>query len=102
MRISDEALRGRTIIAADGQAIGEVVGVMLESEGWRVDSVHVALHKDVADRLGAGRRMFRSGRVEIPTRMVQSVGDTVVLAVPVDALRQVVAGAADEEHAAPH
>ena len=47
MRLSDENLRGQTVIGADGQA------------------------------------------VEIPIRLIQSVGDAVVLSVPVDGLRQV-------------
>ena len=39
--------------------------------------------------IGADRSMFHAGTLEIPVRMVQSVGDTVVLSVPVDGLREV-------------
>ena len=89
MRLSDENLRGRTVIASDGLAIGEVAVLFLDSDAWRVESLQVKLRKDVADRLGAGRSMFHAGAVEIPIRMVQSVGDAVVLSVAVDDLRQV-------------
>jgi sporulation protein YlmC with PRC-barrel domain len=92
MRLSDETLRGRTVIAADGRAVGEVSALFLDSDAWSVESVQVKLRKDVADQLGASRTMFHAGTVEIPTRLIQSVGDAVVLAVPVDGLREVLPG----------
>ena len=64
----------------------------LDSDAWRVESLQVKLRNDVADRLGAARSMFHGGAVEIPIRMVQSVGDAVVLSVGVDDLRQVLPG----------
>src|SRR5688572_2430927 len=89
MRLSDENLRGRTVIASDGLAIGEIAALFLDSDAWRVESLQVKLRKDVADRLGADRSVFHAGVLEIPIRMVQSVGDAVVLSVAVDRLRQV-------------
>ena len=91
MRLSDENLKGRTVIAADGQAIGEIASLFLDSEGWRVEAIQVALRKETADRLGAPRSIFHGGTVEIPVHLIQSVGDTVVLSTPVDGLRQILA-----------
>ena len=95
MRLSDENLRGRTVVASDGLAIGEVAVLFLDSDAWRVESLRVKLHKDIADRLGAGRSMFHAGAVEIPVSMVQSVGDALVLSVAVDGLRQVLPGGSE-------
>jgi sporulation protein YlmC with PRC-barrel domain len=95
MRLSDESIRGRTVIASDGVALGVIGLLFIDANGWRVESLQVKLHKDVADRLGAGRTLFRSGTVEIPVAMVQSVGDAVVLTVKVDELRQVLAPTAE-------
>lgn len=95
MRLSDENLRGRTVIGSDGLAIGEIAVLFLDSDAWRVESFQVRLRKDIADRLGAGRSMFRAGALEIPTSMVQSVGDAVVLSVSVDELRQVLPGTSE-------
>ena len=97
MRLSDENLRGRTVIASDGLAIGEIAALFLDSESLRVESLQIKLRKDVADRLGAAHNLFRAGALEIPVRLVQSVGDAVVLSVKVDDLRQVLPGAT--EHA---
>jgi len=92
MRLSDGNLHGRTVIGADGLAIGEIAGLFLDSGTWGVESLQVSLRKDVADQLGADRSIFRAGTLEIPIRLVQSVGDAVILAVAVDELRQVLPG----------
>ena len=84
MRLSDENLRGRTIIAADGQVVGEITALFLESDTWRVESLQAKLGKDIPDQIGASRSLFHAGTLEIPVRIVQSVGDTVVLSVPID------------------
>ena len=89
MRLSDETLRGRTVIAADGQAIGEVAALFIDSDAWRVESLQVKLRSEVADQLGATRGMFRAGMLEVPIRVVQSVGDAVVLAVATAELRAI-------------
>jgi sporulation protein YlmC with PRC-barrel domain len=95
MRLSDQNLRGRTVIASDGLAIGEVGLLFLDSAALRVESLQVKLRKEVADRLGANRSMFHAGALEIPMRLVQSVGDAVVLSVAVDELRQVLTDAGE-------
>ena len=95
MRLSDETLRGRTVIAADGQAIGEVAALFLDSDAWRVESLQIKLRNEVADQLGATRGVFHAGTLELPVRLIQSVGDAVLLSVPALDLRQVPPGAAD-------
>jgi sporulation protein YlmC with PRC-barrel domain len=86
MRLSDDNIRGRTVITADGQAIGAVTALFVDAIDWRVESLSVELHKDIADRIGAARSMFRRASIEIPTALIQSIGDTVVLGVAVDDL----------------
>jgi sporulation protein YlmC with PRC-barrel domain len=98
MRLSDENLRGRTVIAADGQAIGEIAALFLDSVAWRVESLQIKLRNEVADQIGATRGMFHAGTLEMPVRMVQSVGDAVVLSVAAHELRQALPG---EGHSSP-
>ena len=95
MRLSDDNLRGRPVIASDGLAIGEIAALFLDSDAWRVESLQVKLRKDVADRLGAERSVFRAGALEIPIGIVQSVGDAVVLSLAVDDLRRILPGASE-------
>jgi len=100
MRISEEDLRGKAVIAADGQAIGQIASLCLDSETWNVAAVQVALRRPTAERLGAPRSIFQRGMLEIPVRLIQSVGDAVVLSVAVDGLRQLLpdGGPASEAH----
>jgi len=88
MRLADDNIRGRPVISADGQAIGSVTTVYVDATDWRVESLGVELHKDIADRIGAARSLFRRGVVEIPVALIQSIADTVVLGVAVDDLRE--------------
>ena len=94
MQTSDEQLRGRTVISADGQAIGEVAALFLETSTWTVVSLQIKLSKTAAEQLGAARSLLHAATIELPVRMVQSVGDTVLLSVPTPGLRQTLPEAA--------
>ena len=100
MRLSDANLRGRTVIAADGQIIGEITAVFFDSDTWTIDALQVQLRKETADKLGAARSMFRAGSLEIPIRIIQSVGTTVVLSVRSEELRPALPGE-DQQASAP-
>jgi sporulation protein YlmC with PRC-barrel domain len=89
MRLSDANLRGKTVIGADGLAVGDVAAVFLNSDTWSVESLQVKLRREIADHIGASRTMFHAGEVEIPVSAVQSVSDAVVLSIPVDGLRRI-------------
>jgi sporulation protein YlmC with PRC-barrel domain len=88
MRLSDESLRGRTVISADGNAIGSLVELFIDSSDWRVESIRIELRKDIADRIGASRSLLHRGTIELPVSFIQSVGDAVVLSVEVEQLRE--------------
>jgi sporulation protein YlmC with PRC-barrel domain len=88
MQISDEQFRGRTVIAADGQAIGEVAALFIDTSTWTIVSLQIKLSKTAAEQLGAARSLLHAATIELPVRLVQSVGDTVLLSVPTLGLRQ--------------
>jgi hypothetical protein len=69
--------------------------LFLDSDAWRVESLQIKLRKEVADQLGATRGVFHAGTLELPVRMIQSVGDAIVLSVPILELRQVLPGLDD-------
>jgi len=82
LRFFEETVRGKHVIAADGQTIGEVADLMLDCEQWQVQSLHLKLTSDAADKLGVERGRFHAGTVNVPISAIQSVGDTVILKVP--------------------
>ena len=97
MQISDENLRGRTVVAADGQTIGEVAAVFIDTSTWTIASLKIKLSKNAAEQLGASQSLLRAATIELPVGMIQSVGDTVLLSVPTLGLRQAVPEADQHE-----
>src|SRR5215472_6026261 len=89
MHVSDEHFRGRTVIAADGQAIGEVAALSIDTSAWTIIALQIKLHKAAAEQLGAARGILRAATLELPVRLVQSVGDAVLVSVPTLELRQI-------------
>lgn len=72
-------IRGRKVISADAQEIGEVVDLVVETATWRVESLRVKVRKEVAEKLGIGRRIFHGGTFPLAVELIQSVGDSIVL-----------------------
>ena len=95
MQVSDEHLRGRTVIAADGQAIGEVSALLVDTSTWTIISLQIKLNKSAAEQIGAKGGLLRAATLDLPVRLVQSVADAVLLSVPTPELRPVLPGAAD-------
>ena len=60
MQISDEHLRGRTVIAADGQAVGEVAALFIDTSTWTVVALQIKLSKSAAEQVGAARGLLRA------------------------------------------
>jgi sporulation protein YlmC with PRC-barrel domain len=88
MRVSDQSFHHKHVISADGHVVGTVHAVYIDSAELRIDCLAVALRKEVAERLGFAHSVFHKSLVEISGRDIQSVADTVVLAVPLDVLRR--------------
>jgi len=82
-------LIGRTVIDAAGQALGEIVGLVLDVDEWKVLAVRLKLRKDVSDAIEIPRGRFRTATIAVPTHLVQGAGDTVVLKVTAAGLSQV-------------
>jgi sporulation protein YlmC with PRC-barrel domain len=76
------------VVAADGQAIGEVAALFIDTSTWTIVSLQIKLSKTAAEQLGASRSLLQAATIELPVRVVQSVGDAVLLSVPTPGLRQ--------------
>lgn len=95
MPVSDENLRGRTVISADGQAIGEVAALLIDPSKWMVEALQIKLSKPAAEQIGAARGLLRAATLELPVRLVQSAADAVVLSVPTLELKQLLPDSGD-------
>jgi sporulation protein YlmC with PRC-barrel domain len=88
MQTSDDNLRGRTVVAADGQAIGEVGALFIDTSTWTVVALQIKLSKAAAEQIGVAKSLLHAATFELPVRLVQSVADAVLLNVPTSELRQ--------------
>ncbi|WP_375759600.1 PRC-barrel domain containing protein [Corallococcus exercitus] len=91
MQFAESVVQGRMVVAAGGQALGNVETLSIDSETWKIDSIQVKLSSEAAELFGVYWNYFHAGRIYVPTRLVHSVSDTVLLSVTVDELREVLA-----------
>jgi sporulation protein YlmC with PRC-barrel domain len=89
MRIAyDDDLKGRAVIDHTGRVVGDVDGLLIDGESWRVEAFRVKLRRDAAEQIGAEHRRFQSPTLDIPVALVHAAGDAVILNVPTVALRE--------------
>jgi len=101
MTLHEQALQGRVVLSGDGLAIGEITRLNVETTTWHVTSFEVKVRKEVAERIGVHHSLFHTATIMIPTEHVQSVGDAVILSVPIAALRREPERESEPAHA-PH
>jgi sporulation protein YlmC with PRC-barrel domain len=96
METTDVELRDRTVIGADGNAVGEVAAMIVDAGSWAVKAIRIKLRNNAAEQAGIGHSLFRASTVDVPVDHIQSVGDTVVLTVSARGLRSDDGGAHDQ------
>lgn len=92
MRIDDGQLREKKVITADGRHIGAVVAVEIETEGWQVLCVDVKLERELLDELKQKKPLFGTLTARIAPSHIRTVTDTVLLAVTLPAITELLAG----------
>jgi sporulation protein YlmC with PRC-barrel domain len=74
-------LRQRAVVDAAGRVVGDVDEIAIDTSSWRVKTLRVKLRRAAGAAIGAEQSIFRAGHIEVPSSMIQSVGDAVVLRV---------------------
>ena len=83
----EEALVGRLVLDSTGRSIGEVIGVLIDTESWKVEALRVRLDRDVTNEIRAPKGLFRAARLDIPVELVRGVADAVLLEGPASMLQ---------------
>ena len=81
MLIEDEKLRDKKVITADGRHIGDVTGMEIETESWKVQWIDVKLDRDVLEGLKVKKPLFGTVTARFSPDRVKTVTDTVLLAI---------------------
>jgi sporulation protein YlmC with PRC-barrel domain len=77
--INRTRLRGKSVMTATGQIVGEVEALDLRPSSWQVEGLQVSLNKDAATELGFNKSLLSKVAISIPTRIVKAVGNMVIL-----------------------
>jgi len=72
-------LRGKRVIGVKGYAVGEVEALDLEPSNWQITGLQVSVTKDAAKELGFNKTYLRKVVIAIPTDIVSSVGNMIIL-----------------------
>jgi sporulation protein YlmC with PRC-barrel domain len=78
-RVNPPKLRGKTVMGANGYIVGEVEGLDVEPGSWRVMGLQVSLCKEAAAELGLSKSFLSKVIVVIPSGIVGSVGNMIIL-----------------------
>jgi sporulation protein YlmC with PRC-barrel domain len=82
-------LEGRKVVGAGGYILGEVAGIEVDFEAWRVNGVNISLGVDAAAELGFKKSFFHKVIVSLPPQLIEVVGEVVTLREPIRDLEDV-------------
>ena len=77
--VNPTKLKGKKVVGAKGQNVGEVESLDLEPSNWQVTGLQVSLTAEAATELGCNKSFLRKAVVAIPTKIVASVGNMIIL-----------------------
>ena len=87
MILSDEDLKGKSVVAKDGRTVGKVEGCQLDFDLWRVVSIRVRVARAMVGPLGLKKPLLGSATIDVRVDSVEGVADVVVLRLTVEELR---------------
>lgn len=77
--VGSRKLMGKTIVSQDGTEVGEIHGLDVDVESWRVEALEVKLDRGVLERMNLKKPIFGTQSVRLAVERVSGVSDTVVL-----------------------
>lgn len=78
-RMGSRKLLGKRIYSQDGTEIGEVQGLEIEVDRWRIETIEAKLDRSVLDVLKLKKTLFGTHSVRIDVSRIAGVDDRVVL-----------------------
>jgi sporulation protein YlmC with PRC-barrel domain len=99
MHIALDELPGRSVLDATGRVLGQVDGLMLDTQSWAVESLRVRLRRSAAEELGLDWSPFRAPTLDIPTGLILAASDAVILRADIDELQNLTAAPAEAAQA---
>ena len=83
---------GKEVISSDAIIVGNVEGVSIDQDHWRIPALRVTVTKGLETALDKKKKKLTAARAFVNTGAVTSVTDTITLAVPMKDLRGALVG----------
>jgi len=77
----------KEVITKDGRKIGNLVGAMVDTDNWTVNSIMVEVTKEMVIELGLKKSMLKSPKTAISRELVDISGDIIRLKVTLGELK---------------
>lgn len=77
--VRSDSLDGKAILTQDGREIGEVRGLYIDLDGWRVVGLRAKLRRSVLGALSLSRPLLGTRSCRISVSQISGISDTVVL-----------------------
>jgi sporulation protein YlmC with PRC-barrel domain len=87
MRIEMDCPKGKNVITKEGNMIGVMTGVEIETEEWDVKTIMIDVEVDMIDPLELEELLIDETRIGVPIDLIALVGDIVQLSVSSSELR---------------
>ena len=81
------SIEKKAVMTTDGKVIGSMVGCMVDDANWSVNVLSVELTKEISEFLGTKGSMLKSPIVGVKPSQIGTVGDAVMLNVPLGDLK---------------
>ena len=77
----------KDVITKDGRKIGNLVGAMVDTDNWTINSIMVEVTKEMVIELGLKKSMLKSPKTTISRELVDISGDIIRLKVTLEELK---------------
>lgn len=82
-------LNGKRVIGAEGNILGEVDGIDIDSKIWKATAFYVSLSNEATENLGYKKPFLGKITICLPTQLVQAIGEFITLKEPIRNLEDI-------------
>jgi sporulation protein YlmC with PRC-barrel domain len=72
-------MHGLKVISLDAQNIGEIIGVNVDTNTWKVTDLEVKLNKEAVEEMGLKKPKLGSVTVCLPVTYIERFGDVITV-----------------------
>ena len=87
--MNPSALDGKKVVGSEGNILGEVDGIDIDSDTWQANAFYVSLSNEATAELGFNKAFLGKITVCLPTQLIKIVGEVVTLKEPIRSLKDI-------------